>query len=410
MKNLSDRVIEENISGTFFSRFIIELFGNSAIFPLANILLELLIENPAEYLRVSDLYAIIFSALIQAYWLTSQPTARPRRLVGNLIAPTIYTFIESLLEGLLFFSAPHHLAYWGFAFAIGLFQEMAFWFPNLSSVLIIVENIIRTSILFSMYAIFESHANPQQTLSWSTFFSDASHVFIGIAIFLIGLSIGLANMSAERHLKKLRQTSAQLRTYSEWLLGRELLVQTFLNPGSLHTTRRERTVLFMDIRGLTAWSESHQPEEVVALLDNYYRQSELILTLHSAIKFKFAADEVMAIFATADSALQAAVELRQQVNLLLAEKQLGAGIGLESGLVVEGLLGSTGVKFYDAIGDTVNVAKRIESVAWAGEVLISENVRKKAQLTVKIDTRRDIQVKGKTEVISIYALEDTKAG
>jgi len=409
MKNISDRVTEENIAGSFSTRFWIELFGNSVYFPITEILLELLIEEPVKYLRAPDLYTSVFSAAIQAYWLTRQVTTRPRRLIGNLIAPALYTLIESLLEGVRFFSTPHHRAYWGFALTIGLLQELRFRLPSLYALLIVIENIVRTSILFFMYVIFETHANPEQTLSWNAFFSDTSHVFIGWAILLVGFSIGLANMTAERYLKNLRQMSAQLRTYSEWLLGPDLLAKTLLDPDSLHASRRERTVLFMDIRGFTAWSESRPPEEVMALLSEYYHQAEAILTLYSPIKFKFSADEVMAIFPTAHVAVNAAIELRRQMHLLFAEKQLGVGIGLESGLVVEGLLGSANIKYYDAIGNTVNTAKRIESAAQPGEVLISERIHEQVP-TVKVGAMREIQVKGKAQPIRIYVLDDAQAG
>ncbi len=386
-----------------------ELFGNSAHFAIANILLELLIKEPAEYIRTPGPYVIVFTAIIQAYWLTRQAATRPHRFIGNLIAPALYNLTEVLLEGIRFFSAPHHVAYWGFALTIGLLQELRFHLPPLYAFLVVIESVIRASILLFMYAIFERYANPEQTLSWNAFFSDTSHVFIGWAILLIGFSNGLANLTAERYLQNLRQMSAQLRTYSEWLLGRNLLSQIILSPDSLHITRRERTILFMDIRGFTAWSESHQPEEVVALLDEYYHQSEAIITFYYPIKFKFSADEVMVVFPTAQAAVHAAVQLRRQIHLLLAESQLGAGIGLESGPVVEGLLGSTSVRFYDAIGDTVNTAKRIENAAQAGQVLISERVCEQVA-TVKLGAKTKIRVKGKAQPITVYDLEDVKAG
>lgn len=386
-----------------------ELFGNSAHFAIANILLELLIKEPAEYIRTPDPYVIVFAAIIQAYWLTRQAATRPHRFIGNLIAPALYNLIEVLQEGIRFFSAPHHVAYWGFALTIGLLQELRFHLPPLYAFLVVIESVIRASILLFMYAIFERYANPEQTLSWNAFFSDTSHVFIGWTILLIGFSNGLANLTAERYLQNLRQMSAQLRTYSEWLLGRNLLSQIILSPNSLHITRRERTILFMDIRGFTAWSESHQPEEVVALLDEYYHQSEAIITFYCPIKLKFSADEVMAVFPTAQAAVHAAVELRRQIHPLLAENQLGAGIGLESGSVVEGLLGSTNIRFYDAIGDTVNTAKRIENAAQAGQVLISERVCEQVA-TVKLGAKTKIRVKGKAQPITVYDLEDVKAG
>jgi len=76
---------------------------------------------------------------------------------------------------------------------------------------------------------------------------------------------------------------------------------------------------------------------------------------------------------------------------------------------VEGLLGSTNVRFYDAIGDTVNTAKRIENAAQAGQVLISEHVCEQVA-TVKLGAKRRIRVKGKAQPITVYDLEDVKAG
>ncbi len=101
--------LETRIEGSFFTRFWLELFGNSAHFPIANILLELLMENPQAYLRMPDLYVIIAASLTQSYYLAHwQMTPTPRRFWGNLIGPFLYTLLESLFEGPRFFSAIHH--------------------------------------------------------------------------------------------------------------------------------------------------------------------------------------------------------------------------------------------------------------------------------------------------------------
>lgn len=84
---------------------------------------------------------------------------------------------------------------------------------------------------------------------------------------------------------------------------------------------------------------------------------------------------------------------------------LGAGIGLHGGLVVEGLLGSANVKFYDVIGDTVNTAKRIESAARSGEILISEHVRNGTGQKLHLDSGREINVKGKEKPLIVYSVE-----
>ncbi len=178
MKDASSSSLETEITGSFLTRFWLELFGNSAHFPIANVLFELLLEKPfLAYLGKPDVYVIITAALVQAYFLARwQSKPRQHRFWGNLIAPSLYTVIEGLLEGPKFFAAPHHLAYWGFSLAIGAFQALRLELPSLfAAPLVVVENVTRTSILFFMYAIFETYANPAQTSSLSAFFGDGSH-------------------------------------------------------------------------------------------------------------------------------------------------------------------------------------------------------------------------------------------
>jgi len=93
-----------------------------------------------------------------------------------------------------------------------------------------------------------------------------------------------------------------------------------------------------------------------------------------------------------------------QAQQALAPWGLGAGIGLHSGPVVEGLLGSAGIKGYDVIGDTVNTAKRIEGAAGAGEVLVSEPVRAALGAALAVGARRELTVKGKEAPIAVCPL------
>jgi class 3 adenylate cyclase len=314
--------------------------------------------------------------------------------------------IETSLEGWDFFNSPNHLLYWGVALIFGLLQAPR---PQLKGFLfaltIIVEDVCRASILMAMYYIFELKTNPAQTVSLEVFFSDASHQFITFVVILLGLNIGLASLTAERYLRLLRETSARLKTYSEWLLGRDLLGQLIADPSALQLKRLDRTILFMDIRGFTSWSEARTPEEVVNMLNRYYQIAEATLNQHNVIKFKFSADEVMAIFPCVDDGLHACLKLRLQTTQFLGRHGLGVGIGLHTGQMVEGLLGSKDIKFYDVIGDTVNTAKRIESKAGAGEVLISEAVRIALGHTFRVGPKRQVTVKGKDEPIIIYPLE-----
>lgn len=397
-------LLEKRLFGTAGSRFFNELFSNSLHFPIANALLEMLIEGP-KILTEPDLYTILFACLVQAYFLSHWKGLK--RLPGNLIGPAVYTFIEfGIEENLKFFQAPNHIFYWCFGLAFGLLQAIR---PNLKGAwlafIVIFEEIIRASILVVMYYIFELKTAPQQVISLQVFFSDPSHRFFSAVAILLGLNSGLANLNARKYLDLLRETFAQLKVYSEWLLGRDLLGQAIVNPAALELKRLNRAVLFMDIRGFTRWSEPLVPEQVVNMLNRYYQTAESVISQHHAIKFKFSADEVLAIFPDVDDALHAATTLSIQTRMLLDSYHLGAGIGLHFGPVVEGLLGTNDVKFYDVIGDTVNTAKRIESVAHAGEVLISDSVRLVMNHSFRAGAERSVTVKGKEYPISVYLID-----
>ncbi|ACL25818.1 adenylate/guanylate cyclase domain-containing protein [Chloroflexus aggregans] len=403
-------LVERRLNGSFITHYMLELFGNSIHFALANILLESLIDYQKNYFLSFDPYVLLFSSLIQGYFLTIYSTKSPfYRFLGNLIAPSLYIAIEFSIEGITFWNDLNHRFYPLFGFLIGLTQLLQGFTKrkSIKDLLIIIENIIRTGIIFLMYYIFETQTNPNQTENLTTFFSDTSHQFIGLSLLFFGVAIGLANATSQHYLGLLRDTTTKLKTFSEWLLGRELLNISLIQPELLHQQRQQRTIMFIDIRGFTQWSEAHSPEETVTLLSQYYCAVEDVLDRHRVIKWKISADEVMAIFAQPLEAVRAAAEIQQQITPLLAPEQLGAGIGLHCGQVVEGLLGSDTIKFYDVIGDTVNTTKRIESAAGKGEILISEPLYQYVKTIFASDLSRQLHVKGKAHPLTVYSLTET---
>lgn len=398
--------LDSRIAGSFRSRYEQELFRNSGQFPIANLLLELLLEGPA-VLLAPDIYTLIGATLLQAWVLTRwENTPEPRRFLGNLVGPAAYTAIEAFLEGTKFFAMPNHIAYWGFAAAVGALQAArSLAGPGaLAGVLVVLENVVRAAILFAMYAIFESLSDGTQ-FSASVFFADRVHVFIALATLILGISVGLAALSEYGYLGLLRETSTQLQRYSEWLLGKDLLERVIADPKALSMSRRERAVLFMDIRGFTAWAERCAPETVVQALNAYYAAAEPVLRRHGAIKLKFSADEILGVFPDSRLAVACARELRECAREALLPAALMAGIGVHSGPVVEGLLGSAGMMGYDVIGDTVNTAKRIEGAAAGGEVLVSECVRLALGPATALGARREVVAKGKEVPIEVYPLQ-----
>ncbi|MGE4242564.1 adenylate/guanylate cyclase domain-containing protein [Ramlibacter sp.] len=402
-------VLDARIAGSFRQRLAQELLRNSAQFPIANLLLEMLLEGP-RILLAPDMYVLVAAALLQAWVLTQRGDTRPvNRLLGNLVGPAFYAGVEFALEGPAFFAAPNHVAYLGYGAAIGLLQygQRAAG-PRAAAALVVLEHVAKASILFIMYAIFEVLTG-NRPFSWPVFLSDPSHVFMGLATLLLGLSSGLEAWSARSYLALLRSTSTQLQRYSEWLFGTELLERAIEDPAALSLARRERSVLFMDVRGFTAWSEGCAPETVVQALNAYYAAAEPVLRRHAAIKLKFSADEVLAVFDAPATAVACARELRARARDALSLWGLHAGIGLHAGPVVEGLLGSEGLKAYDVIGDTVNTAKRIEGAAGGGEILVSGVMLRQLAGAWAVGPRRDLVAKGKAAPLEVYPLAEPAA-
>lgn len=398
--------LDAAIEGSWRDRFIAEWLTNSAVFPIANVLLEWVRAGGPAYLREPDFYAITVGSVAQALFLSARETGpRPFRFLGNLIAPAFYTASEMPDEGLAFLQGPHHVAYWAFALAIGAVQHfrwkasgrVAYGFG-------VVESVVRTSFVLALYAIFEFMVTARQDGGASPFFEDSGHVFMAWAVVLLGLLGGMASARSQRYLDMLREVSRRLRLYSEWLLGRRLLERAVGDPGSLGLARRRRAILFADIRGFTAWSERQGPERVADLLNAYYTGAGTALAAGNPIRVKFTADEVMAIFPSARRAGAAARALARDCEGLLEPAGLGAGIGLHWGPVTEGLMGTADIRWYDAMGDTVNTAKRIEGAAGRGEILASSQFIAASRVRPFPASVRSIAVKGKAAPLAVYVL------
>jgi class 3 adenylate cyclase len=398
-------VVEERISGTRKSAIILEFLKNSFHFPLANILLEMVLEGPAHYIASLDFYSSLLAPAVQAYFLGSWTyEGKPRPLLGNLIGPLLYSIVDVAVAADEFFVMPFHYAYWGFALGIGIVQELRLragerW----QSAFILVENILRSSILAVMYWFMEKLTEPKYA-DPSVFFGNRSHIFILSAIFFLGLVVGLDDARSQRFLGILRDTASRLQTFSNWLLGRNMLSMALTDPEALSLVRRERTVMFLDIRGFTSWSERQEPEVVVGMLNDFYDLSESVFANSGVILIKYTADEVMAFFAEAEDGLRSAHQMHLACMARLADYGLAVGTGLHAGFVVEGLLGSSEVKRYEIIGDTVNTAKRICSAADGGEFLVSGAVLAKAGSYCKVLNSREVNAKGKSAPLLVHSV------
>ena len=184
------------------------------------------------------------------------------------------------------------------------------------------------------------------------------------------------------------------------------------------------TILFTDIRDFTSLAESYDPREVVTLLNNYFEVVSAAIQKAGGFISKFGGDSTMAVFGapldaapldTSHRALQAAFTIRTHLAELNARQierglpPIRIGIGINTGEVVTGNIGSRNRYEYTVIGDTVNTAARVQSLTnrfTDSNILITEDTRqalgKEAQLLV-ID-HGDVALKGKMKLVRVYGV------
>jgi PAS domain S-box-containing protein len=177
--------------------------------------------------------------------------------------------------------------------------------------------------------------------------------------------------------------------------------------------RTEITVLFADLRGFTNLSEEINSEELVAILNRYLANAAEAILQEGGTIDKFLGDAVMAWFNApvkqSDHVLRAirsAVAIHKgetRIHKELAQKtRLRSGIGIHCGPAIMGLIGMEERMDYTAIGDTVNIAKRLQESSLPGTILISEDVYRRAGDILKIKPLEQIQAKGKREPINVF--------
>ncbi len=179
--------------------------------------------------------------------------------------------------------------------------------------------------------------------------------------------------------------------------------------GEIHTEgeRQTLTVLFSDIRQFTRFSDNNPPEKVINTLNRILQaQAEVVEECEGDID-KFIGDAIMAIFIDEYTAVQCAYRMISAVRR--ADKELNTGlyvgIGINTGEVVLGNIGSENRLEYAVIGDVVNVASRLSSMAGPNMILISESVMQKVGDKVKAKLIRDQQIKGKNQKINFYVVQ-----
>jgi adenylate cyclase len=201
----------------------------------------------------------------------------------------------------------------------------------------------------------------------------------------------------------------------------EYVVKQILNnPNSfkLGGINQTVTILFADIRGFTAFSERENPEKVVGLLNRYFSAMSEIIFAHGGTLDKYMGDGLMAIFGAptatpedAKNALKTAVTMQKRLATLNKELEsegfarINVGIGLHTGTATVGYIGSEQRSEYTAIGDTVNLASRLESNARGGQILVSEATAQAGGELFTFLPQESLTVKNRLQTVSLFEVK-----
>jgi adenylate cyclase len=186
---------------------------------------------------------------------------------------------------------------------------------------------------------------------------------------------------------------------------------------------RDTTMLFSDIRGFTSMSESRNAQEIVDMLNEYFEQMVEIIFRYEGTLDKFVGDEIMALYGSPVQhpddpvrAVRTALDMLEVLGRWNEERTergqvaVHIGIGINSGEVVAGYLGSSKALEYTVIGDSVNTGSRLCSAAKAGQILVSEDTEKRLGGRFDLQEQPPMSLKGKSKPLRIYAVIGEKGG
>jgi len=239
---------------------------------------------------------------------------------------------------------------------------------------------------------------------------------------LEGITLLFHDQSREKELekkfKKVKEERRIIKDIFSRYLSEEVVSKLVENPNLVHLggDKKEATIFFADIRGYTSFSEGKDPEYIVNVLNEYFSEAVEIIVKYRGFIDKFIGDCIMAAWGvplqTAEEDARQAVSCALEIqNAIKNPKRkffrgeasdLRIGIGMHTGPLVAGNLGSSRRLDYTVIGDTVNIASRLEGVAGPDEIIITDRTKSYLNRSFKVVDLPPVKVKGKDETLKIY--------
>jgi adenylate cyclase len=239
-------------------------------------------------------------------------------------------------------------------------------------------------------------------------------LFPVLRVLLFGWAFYFAAALRE-YMRERREREQAVREFSRFVNPH--VVNELMAHGGLSREgeSREVSLLFSDIRGFTSLSEKRTPQEVVSLLNRYFSRQVEVIFRNGGTLDKFIGDAIMAVWGAplddpkhAEKAVRCALEMSDTLDAFKLElgelgKAFDAGIGVHSGPAVVGLIGSEQRREYTSIGDTVNLASRIEGLTkGVARILVSEETRLLCADAFDFEPRGLYKVKGRAQDVALY--------
>jgi len=228
-----------------------------------------------------------------------------------------------------------------------------------------------------------------------------------------GASMGELAARIESVLRRTNQTERMRRLFARYTS--DAVVEQVLRSGdvALSGEKREVTVLFADLRNFTAFAEAAAPEAVMSRLNDVLgRLADLVLAWGGTLD-KFLGDGLMAVWgapirhdddaqAAVSAALQMMTDVRDRNAARPLDERLELGVGINTGPVVAGSIGSARRTEYTCIGDTVNVASRLCALAGPGEILVGAGTAEVLRQFGPLEALAPVRVKGRTAPVPLF--------
>ena len=248
-------------------------------------------------------------------------------------------------------------------------------------------------------------------------------VWIDVTITMLALVFAYVGDLAWKYVVEGREKRQVKKLFSRYV-SKDVYDQLVANPSlaALGGARRHMTVLFSDIRGFTTMSEKGTPEDVVKQLNELFTRMVAVVFEHRGTVDKFVGDMIMALYGAplddedhAEHAVQTALAMIKTLEEMNQEwaragkPQLGIGIGINTGDMIAGNVGSESIMSYTVIGDAVNLGARLESLNkdYGTRIIISQATRERLKGRYDIHPLGDVIVKGKSLPVAIFEVKPT---